>query len=319
MAKGCMERLMGVIHGIHGNEQEFASFAHQLPKISISNPHSMADSNREIILWVQAQDEYFWGQLFQISIGSNSGPWAKEEGLYFFRDVRGQVHFFDQEHLQRTVAYMPEEGSFFPQDVARLHPVRSSREYVEIVPLRRQVCGHYRDFRALPEFQKISSILSRNLSHFGRSHFPWQYVSQCPVMSYALLNSNLWLYFQFEENWDTFFFSEHVSNFLMGLPLMMAIDQCLKALTPMAHQKILMASLGFNTLLNIYLEVDIPGLKQPDIVDALSRGIGLDEVRQDARTDIPDLISGMLGTISYAYFSLWLEKTTWANKALLCQ
>ena len=296
------------------------------PKTPIKAREAL-DSGKEVILRSEGGRD-FWGQL-------SSTP--ATDDLILLKDARGRVHFFDRDHLERAKVYLP------GKELERkgIHPLRPPQESFDPGPLRKKICDRYHEFRQLPEFKKITKALGSLPQNFWRSQLFRRYAYHCAGAVGLVMTVHQQIYPLIHKHRQSLPYGNHLSNAAFGLPFMMLMDQCLKSIAPSAHRQILLATLGVNALTNVYLELDIPGLWQPefvtvitggerptpeleipedwrdDLVDTLEGATRWSEVR-DTRTDWADFNSGILATISYASFSLWLEKTTWLSKARLC-
>ena len=186
---------------------------------------------------------------------------------------------------------------------------------------RHLICQNYREFRGRPEFKKISKLLNQQSQHWWRPKLASRYLAHCALGGAVVTQGSPKLQVWLDETFDygsSLPIGPHSSNYVKGFTGMVLMDQCFKAIVPRAHGAILLSTLGVNTLLNIYLELDIPNFPQPDFVGAYIDNKRPSEAK-DIVTDIPDFVSGTLATISYAALSLWVERTTWINKARLCR
>ncbi|MCY4643136.1 MAG: hypothetical protein OXB88_00810 [Bacteriovoracales bacterium] len=302
-AAECLKNLGQLIFGV--SKRDFKSFIDRLPKDDLLEPLSVVDTWKPVILDMEGQ--YFWGHLSSLSLAE------KGKTLFILKDFKGQVHLWDRGHLHKAKAYLSHE-TFSPDSIAGIHPRGPSQGFMDQRPFLKMACEQYRAFRLLPEFRKISHILNRGPQRMWQPRLFKRYLSHCMGGGSAVGALALWSYVSLPDRPV----GQHSSNFSFGLTAMVMMDQCLKSLNPRAHHKILLTTLGANTLANIYYELDIPHVRQPDFIHAYRTQTDIREVK-DTSTDLLDFASGLLATVSYAYFSSWLEKTTWINRARLCR
>ena len=367
-ASECLQKIGQFVKG--ARNEDFSAFISQLPKTKTDDILSMADGRREVILSVK--DKNLWGRLTPLSFEQNASQ--EKQNFYILTDVLGQIHLFDRFHLEHKVkAYLPLKKNVSTKEIKKMHPFHSSEHSVQMGPLRKQVCKNYRAFKLSPERDKITKILnkfpprswrpklfSRHLSScviggtlgikLGLTIWPWfskQVIT--PVNEEKEKGIKLWIHSMLRENPEARLVGTSVSNFVLSVPLMLIMDQCLKSLRPSAHQKILMTTLGFNVANNIYAELDVPHLKQPDYLLAIDNAFHyskeeLTEIRLGIyptepsaikrfskkfsyvmknydrhKSDWSDFVSGgVLATLTYAYFVKGWEKVWGIQRARLC-
>ena len=279
-------------------QKDFNTLIAQWPKTQITRPHSVIDSAQIVI--AEIEGEYFFARF-------SSMPFSKPP-FYLLKDLKGQIHFLDDAHLSKASLYFPKD-SFSPKEVLGIHPLRSSRVYGDMAPLRKRVCEHYHNFKTLPEFKKIVKILNKGPPNIWRPRLFRKYLALCTLGGGSTFALGTAIHHLAIDISDSFPVANHTSNFSLGFPFMMLMDQCLKTLHPVSHHAALASTLGVNVLANIYIELDL--LKNLKGKDQYHNFFG-------TKNDFADFTAGMLATISYAYFSLWLEKTSWISKTRLC-
>ena len=319
-AQGCWQRIQQLLPS--PDRWEFAASLRDLPKTPLADAR-LNMGNEAIILYSKGQ--YFWGHLRPL-------PWQGGGNLYTLRDVRGQWHFFDDRHLEQALAWHPEDSkqgrAWTIKEAKTIHPRLSSQGHVDTKSLRARVCRHYSAFRSQPEGKKIIALLTKNppAKFMGGGRFPLRsrYLAHCLGGGALAWNFGVWVYWLLYSRHRGSFAEQHITNFSLGLPAMLIMEQCLRAVAPRGGQKILGATLAANIAGNIYYELDFPGVWQPDVIDAALGGDSSQdfwqrlEAAQDSVTDPLDFTAGMGATALYAAFSRWLEKTVWIGKARLC-
>lgn len=209
--------------------------------------------------------------------------------LTLIREDSGRIHVFDE--------------SDFP--VGRVGPKKRSEKFQSKEALAlfdrekflKFACAQRSRFVKDPRYQRLARYVKdvdRNfLSRFENASKAFalrcitgQAAGLIPVAILGLARTEA------EKNGPSFY-SDHVSNFAIGLVGMNAMHQCLSGLAPALQRQILAATLGTNAAANIFFEVE---MGQSDPITG-----------KRVQTDVIDLASGALGILTYYAVANYLE------------